>query len=285
MFSRTVRTEGGVARTPHYRTDAKRAAIHQWSNDPCGPEVEAIAGTREYLDRLIAARHEYAPWMRELLNYDGAAEKAVLDVGCGQGIDLVQYAMAGANATGVDLTPRHVQLARAHVESYGLLATVVEGDAENLPFASGSFDQISSNGVLHHTPDMDRALREIRRALRPGGEARIIVYNRASAWFWLTLVFAYGIGRGLLIKERGSIEGIASRIVERSTVGARPLVRFYTPRRLRRMLRAAGFSEVRTVVRGFNPDDQFATKALRHPGARQWLDRRVGYYVIGYGRT
>ena len=50
-----------------------------------------------------------------------------------------------------------------------LEGTVIEGDAERLPFEDASFDRVSSNGVLHHTPDMSAALREIRRVLRPGG--------------------------------------------------------------------------------------------------------------------
>src|SRR5947207_3392306 len=84
----------------------------------------------------------------------------VLDVGCGQGIDLAGYAMAGGRPTGVDLTPRHVELARAHPAAMGLEGEVVVGDAEALPFVDESFDRVSSNGVLHHTPDMPAALRE-----------------------------------------------------------------------------------------------------------------------------
>ncbi len=267
----------------HYRDDAKQAAIDQWTSDPCGPVVEGQPGTRPYFEQLIADRDAYAPWMAEVLGYSGARGLRVLDVGNGQGIDVARYAAAGATVTGIDLTPRHTELARAHLEALGLEATLVGGDAERLPFPDASFDRVSSNGVLHHTPDMPAALSEVRRVLAPGGEARIIVYNRASAWYWLTLLLSYGIVRGLLFKERGSLEGVASRIVEHTTVDARPLVRFYTPRQLRRMLTAAGFVDVRTEIRHFNPRNQVLTRWLRNPRAIRWLDRRVGYYVIGYG--
>ena len=97
-------------------TDYKQAAIEQWTADPCGSSVaEGEPGSRSYFDRLLEARHEYAPWMRESLGYDDTTGLAVLDVGCGQGIDLYHYAKAGARATGIDLTPRHCELARQHL--------------------------------------------------------------------------------------------------------------------------------------------------------------------------
>src|SRR5262245_3000812 len=159
----------------------KQAAIEQWTADPCGPEeLEGEPGSRPYFERLLRGRAEYGPWFAEALDYMGARGLRVLDVGCGQGIDVANYALNGAEATGVDLTPRHVELAQQHLEAMGLGAEVVQGDAEALPFDDASFDRVSSNGVLHHTPDMVAALREIRRVLRVGGEATVIVYNRRS---------------------------------------------------------------------------------------------------------
>ena len=57
---------------------------------------------------------------------------------------------------------------------------------------------VSSNGVLHHTPDMPAALREIARVLRPGGRLVMIVYNRASLHYWCQQVVIQGIVRGQL---------------------------------------------------------------------------------------
>ncbi len=125
-------------------------------------------GTALLAEDLVAQRHAYAPWLAAELDYEGSTDLDVLDVGCGQGIDLIGYARAGAHVTGVDLTPRHAELARAHLAVLGLAGTVVEGDAENLPFAAETFDRVSSNGVLHHTPKIEVALQEIRRVLRPG---------------------------------------------------------------------------------------------------------------------
>lgn len=270
--------------------DAKQAAIRQWTADPCGPQVAEEPGTARYIERLVARRHSYAPWLAEVLDYPSTPGLDVLDVGCGQGIDLVQYARAGARVTGIDLTPRHVELAQQHLSALGLGGHVVVADAERLPFDECSFDRVSSNGVLHHTPDIDAALREIHRVLRPGGEARVIVYNRRSFHYWLFQVLHQGLWRRQLFQER-SMEGVLSRGVERSSIGARPLVRVYSPRQLRRMLRAAGFEQATTSVGVFNTIDTPITDALARRTrlledrkVLDWLGRIGGWYVLGTGR-
>ena len=96
-------------------TDYKQAAIDQWTADPCGEVVaDGETGKRAYFESLLQSRDDYAHWMHESLGYAGTAGLDVLDVGCGQGIDVTRYALAGARATGMDLTPRHVELARLH---------------------------------------------------------------------------------------------------------------------------------------------------------------------------
>ena len=266
---------------------AKQAAVEQWTADPCGStSVDGAPGSASYAEELLAMRAEYGPWLADSLDYAGAKGLDVLDVGCGQGIDLINYARSGARATGVDLTPRHVELARGHLESLGLEGTVVQGDAEALPFPDASFDRVSSNGVLHHTPDMQRALAEIARVLRPGGRATVLVYNRRSLHYWVEQVLHEGLLRRKLFRE-GSMEGVLSSGVEESSIDARPLVRVYGPSELRRMMRAAGLAGVEIDVRHFLPSDTFVTQALHDrgllpgPSALERLGRVAGWYVVG----
>ena len=269
----------------------KQANIEQWTADPCG-EVAATGdtGTNDYFASLDRARHEYAPWMASQLDYAGTTGRDVLDVGCGQGIDLVRYARTGARVTGIDLTPRHVELARRHLEAAGLAGKVVVGDAEQLPFDDDSFDRVSSNGVLHHTPDIAAALREIRRVLRPGGEARIIVYNRSSFHYWISQVLYSGIFKRQLFTE-GSMEAVL-RHVEHSSIDARPLVRVYSPRQARRLMSEAGFATVTSKMRQFKAQDTFITlmlepylRPLRDPRVLDRIGRVGGWYVIASGRA
>jgi arsenite methyltransferase len=94
---------------------------------------------------------------------------ALLDVGCGAGIDLLvaaQLAGPSGRLCGVDLTPEMVTRARANL---GSRAEIALGSAEAIPFADGSFDVVISNGVLNLSPRKDQTYRELFRVLKPGG--------------------------------------------------------------------------------------------------------------------
>lgn len=273
-------------------TDAKEAAIRLWTHDPCGYDAaNGQPGTTDYIRRLTAARRAYAPWMAADLGYAGCRGLRVLDVGCGQGIDLVEYASAGADAVGVDLTPRHVELAREHLAALSLNGTVVRADAEALPFDDDCFDHVSSNGVLHHTPDMPAALREIRRVTKPGAAAVVIVYNRQSLHYWVDQVLLNGLIRRRLLRKRG-MGAVLAGSVEQSSVGAEVLVRVYTRRQLKRLMEDAGFLDVTVLSRHFRPEDTFVTAVLvkrgmgllRSARVRRYLGSRAGWYLVARGR-
>jgi len=255
--------------------DYKQRAIELWTADPCGPIADSAVG-------LLAARREYAPFMGGALDYEGAAGLDVLDVGCGQGIDLCEYAFAGARVTGVDLTPRHVELARRHLDELGLQGTVVQGDGEALPFADAAFDRVSSNGVLHHTPNMPAALSEIYRVLRPSGRATIIVYNRDSAHYWIEQVLRFGVLERQLLSER-KMSNVLSTNVEYSSLRVRPLVRVYSRRILRRFLLDAGFTNVAVKPSPLRSADTFLTRHLPQPMQKALARLPLGWYLIARG--
>src|ERR1700736_4905279 len=154
----------------------KQRARDQWSKDPAGAIYGATheVGTREFFDEVERHRyHEYAAWMPEVMGFDQFAGKRLLEVGCGMGTDLLQFARGGAQVTGIDLTPRSIEISRRRFEVYGQKGDFAIGDCECLPFDDESFDVAYSNGVLHHTPDTAGAVREIYRVLKPGGTARV----------------------------------------------------------------------------------------------------------------
>jgi len=135
--------------------DDRLRAREQWTADPCGAVhgSKREFGTREFFDEVERQRYEdYAPWMRVVMGFDKFAGARLLEVGCGMGTDLLQFARGEASCTGVDLTPRSVEISRRHFEIYGEKADFSLSDAEILPFADNSFDVYYSNGVLHHTP-------------------------------------------------------------------------------------------------------------------------------------
>src|SRR5438045_6343084 len=134
--------------------------------------------------------------MPEVMGFDKFAGKRLLEVGCGMGTDLLQFARGGAICTGIDLTPRSVEVSSLHFGLYDLRADFVLGDGERLPFGDASFDVVYSNGVLHHTPDTARALQEAQRVLRPGGALYFSVYNKNSIVYRVNLVLIQHIVLG-----------------------------------------------------------------------------------------
>ena len=122
-------------------------------------------------------RYEVYPWLYEAAEFRQHRQEKVLEVGCGTGCDLLQFAKNGALATGVDITPKHVELARERV---GSAAKVLLGDATHLPFPDASFDYVYSHGVLMHSSEPQKIVEEISRVLRPGGRFNVHVYALVS---------------------------------------------------------------------------------------------------------
>src|ERR687886_677209 len=163
--------------------EEKQRAREQWSEDPCGEFYgrEQEFGTREFFDRVERHRYEeYAPWMPSVMGFNEFKGARLLEIGCGMGTDLLQFARGGAHVTGVDLTPRSVEISKARFRLYDMPGDFAITDGERLPFADESFDVVYSNGVLHHTPGTEKAVREVHRVLRPGGTAKGMLYHRDS---------------------------------------------------------------------------------------------------------
>jgi len=215
--------------------EIKKRAVEQWTANPCGAEHgKAELGTREFFQSVADYRYgQYAPWMREAMGFDQFAGKRLLEVGCGMGTDLLQFARGGAIVTGLDLTPRSVSTARHHLELYGCKGDFVIGDAENLSFPDNYFDVVYSNGVLHHTPDTQRAVNEIYRVLKKGGIAKVMLYYKHSLNYWKHIIIKRGILQGQLLDL--TPEEIMSRYVEYSEVDARPLVKVFTRAQARKL--------------------------------------------------
>ena len=158
-----------------------------WERQPCGAKTaSAEPGSPEFFRQVEEWRYSVEPFIPEIARFDESGGKDVLEVGIGLATDFVRFVRAGANATGIDLTEAAVAAARERLRQAGLVAEVLVADAESLPFENASFDVVYSYGVLHHTPDTAAAVREVHRVLRPGGEARIMLYSRRS-WFALAV--------------------------------------------------------------------------------------------------
>jgi SAM-dependent methyltransferase len=175
-----------------------------WQANPCGTKfADAPMGTRLFYERVEEHRYTKEWHIPAAADFQSARGLRVLEIGCGLGTDGAQFATAGAIYTGVDLTEAAVDLARRRFELFNLPGTFRTADAENLDFADESFDLVYSHGVLHHTPDTERAVREVHRVLRPKGRAVVMLYHRDSYNYRVNIRLFRRAGAHLLRFEPG----------------------------------------------------------------------------------
>lgn len=139
-------------------------------------------GFFQQLDEYRYGKLNYLPRLVDFSSYRG---KGLLEVGCGAGIDLVRFARAGANVTGIDLSRTAIKLARKNIGHNGLSAELRVMNGESMQFSDHAFDAVYAHGVLQYTADAEKMVAEIYRVLKPGGETIVMVYNRNS---WLNLM-------------------------------------------------------------------------------------------------
>ncbi len=108
----------------------------------------------------------------------------LLDCGCGTGpmISLLYEKDPSKNYTGIDITPRMIEVANAK----GLPGVrFVVGDCEDLPFEAQSFDAVICSNSFHHYPNPQRFFDGVRRVLRPGGRLILQDYTASAPIIWL----------------------------------------------------------------------------------------------------
>jgi len=139
-------------------------------------------GTEGFFAELDEYRFDKLRYLPQLLASEHHRGKELLEVGCGVGTDLVRFARAGANVTGIDLAETSIDLARKNFAQNRLQSMLQVMNGEAMSFADNSFDVAYAHGVLQYTADAPGMIREIHRVLKPGGQAILMVYNKYS---WL----------------------------------------------------------------------------------------------------
>lgn len=140
--------------------------------------------------RAVVQRLYEGPMLRRL---GGVAQGGVvLEIGCGRGagIEVILQQFHAGHAFGIDLDHLQIERARKRLQSkHDGLFTLMQGDVERMPFEDTSFDAVFDFGVLHHVPDWQRGIAEIRRILKPGGTFFFEEVTRAALKRWTYRTF------------------------------------------------------------------------------------------------
>ena len=128
-----------------------------WNQEACGT-ARPIVGevpelSREWFERIESYRYELEPFIHAFAQFTRHRGKRMLEIGVGAGTDHLQWARAGLDCHGVDLTERAIEVTRARLALYGLTSHLQRIDAETLPFPDQSFDLIVAFEVIEHLHD------------------------------------------------------------------------------------------------------------------------------------
>jgi ubiquinone/menaquinone biosynthesis C-methylase UbiE len=182
----------------------------------------------------------HIPRFAEFSRWQG---KKVLEIGCGIGTDTVSFARAGASVTAVDVSEKSLEIARRRAQVYGLTDRIrlYQGNAEKLVefVPVEAYDLIYSFGVIHHTPNPERVLEQIRRYAHPGSTIKIMVYHR-YAWKVFWILATYGKGQFWRMSE------LVARHSEAET--GCPITYTFNRRQLRDLIERYGFRVKETSV-------------------------------------
>jgi ubiquinone/menaquinone biosynthesis C-methylase UbiE len=182
-------------------TPAQRTAREIWtSGDPAHVADALIRGFGPVLVDAVGIR----------------SGLSVLDIACGDGNVAIPAAAAGADVTGLDITPALLVRGRAAAAAAGVSVEWVEGDAESLPFADASFDVVTSAVGVMFCPSHERAASELVRVCKPGGAIGLIAWTP----------------EGLI----GSLSGVLEPYLPPPPVGARPATLWGTESHVRELL-------------------------------------------------
>jgi len=250
----------------------------QWNANPCG-KIGEITYDLDYFRKVEENRYDSNRWIKPSYNMGSDEFKglSLLEVGFGQGTDLVQFANSGAKCSGIDYTPTHFDLAKLNFKLRGLEADLRLGDAANMPFEDNSFDRVYSTGVLHHTPDIEKCIDEVYRVLKPGGTFVMSLYHKDSLFHYYTKVFLDGIIKMKLI-TLGYMGVMAT--LERGADGKeiKPLVNVYNKKNLSPLL--SKFKKNEYSIRHLEKRDIPGLGSVLSQNYLDKLQKKYGWYII-----
>ncbi|MBI5305973.1 class I SAM-dependent methyltransferase [Candidatus Wolfebacteria bacterium] len=210
----------------------QEANLSWWENNPMRYDwkekiefAEFTEGFYKEIDkRFFSNAEEYLPSREKpfdlLIDFKSLLKMDVLEIGVGNGSNAQLLAGNAKSFTGIDITDYAIKSVKKRFEIFNLPGRIIKMDAEKLDFPNNSFDFVWSWGVIHHSSNTEKILKEIQRVLRQNGKAIIMVYYKGW-WNYYCMGFIKGIISGNLFRTKS-----LHKTVQFFTDGA--IARYYT---------------------------------------------------------
>jgi SAM-dependent methyltransferase len=161
----------------------------EYWDEACGTTLAASMGLADLSAASLARFDErffsQYPFLAHYFPADAVAGRQVLEIGLGYGSLSQRLMEAGAIYQGLDIAAGPVNIVNLRAGHAEKPPPAALGDALQLPFADNSFDAVFSIGCLHHTGHTQRAVQELLRTLKPGGQAVVMIYNALCYKNWI----------------------------------------------------------------------------------------------------
>jgi tRNA (uracil-5-)-methyltransferase TRM9 len=149
-----------------------------------------VGVNKEVFDQIAPSWYNFRHWSIFRTELEALARRwrkgKLLNIGCAHGPDFLPF-KEGFELYGVDFSPEMLKFARKYSQKFGFAVKLTQADAAKLPYPDETFHWAISVATYHHlrSGEQEAALNELKRVLKPGGEAFITVWNRWQVRFWL----------------------------------------------------------------------------------------------------
>jgi len=150
-----------------------------------------MSTNREVFDEIAGSWYRFRHWSRFTKELEEMARRwhtgKLLNVGCAHGPDFLPF-KDRFELWGVDFSAQMVGLAQKYADKFASKVNLMVADAISLPYPDNNFDRAIAVATYHHIKgekQRQKAFQELRRVLKPGGEAFITVWNKWQPGFWL----------------------------------------------------------------------------------------------------
>ena len=164
-----------------------------WNDRPCNVRhSNKEVGTLEYFNEVSDKKFFVEPHILDFTDFTSWEGKKVLEVGCGLATAGIEFANAGADYTGVELSEESLALARQRFDVSSRTARFYSGNAEELSsfVPVENYDLIYSFGVIHHSPHPEKILSEIKKYMNEDSTLKIMLYAKDS---WKNYMISIGL--------------------------------------------------------------------------------------------